>query len=349
MWSQMHGDEPTATSALIDMFAYLQTHRDKDWVERIANELTIRAVPMLNPDGEELYQRRNVQDIDVNRDARDLKTPEARLLKKLRDDWSPDIGFNLHNQNELTTAGKTSNQAAISLLVVYGDAAKTTNPGLERNRRLTSAIVEALQNYIPGHIGRYDDDYTASAFGDNFSAWGTPVILIETGALQGKDEMFFVKLNFIAFLTALTKLADGSEKNLSTALYDQLPENTSGRVYSFVFRNATLVSTQDDQLPHLVTIAVNKDRRRASLLQSAHVTAIGEIGGMAGLEDYDATGFYVTARNGVLKVTEPAELLFYRKDRVVDWSSKDLEKEFPPDAIFSFGRWAKGSGVISKR
>src|SRR5687768_10778144 len=26
MWSQMHGDEPTATSALIDMFAYLQKH-----------------------------------------------------------------------------------------------------------------------------------------------------------------------------------------------------------------------------------------------------------------------------------------------------------------------------------
>ena len=29
MWSQMHGDEPTATSALIDMLAFLQDNRDK--------------------------------------------------------------------------------------------------------------------------------------------------------------------------------------------------------------------------------------------------------------------------------------------------------------------------------
>ena len=30
MWSQMHGDEPTATSALIDMFAFLQNNRNLD-------------------------------------------------------------------------------------------------------------------------------------------------------------------------------------------------------------------------------------------------------------------------------------------------------------------------------
>ena len=77
MWSQMHGDEPTATAALIDMFAFLQNHHEKDWVKRIAETMTIRAVPMLNPDGQEMYQRRNLQGIDVNRDALDLKTPEA--------------------------------------------------------------------------------------------------------------------------------------------------------------------------------------------------------------------------------------------------------------------------------
>src|SRR5688572_3941281 len=32
MWSQMHGDEPTATSALMDMFAYLQKHAKNGWV-----------------------------------------------------------------------------------------------------------------------------------------------------------------------------------------------------------------------------------------------------------------------------------------------------------------------------
>jgi len=212
MWSQMHGDEPTATSSLMDMFAYLQTHKEKDWVKTLGETMTIRAVPMLNPDGQELYQRRNLQGIDINRDAVDLKTPEARLLKMLRDNWSPTIGFNLHNQQSLTTVGGSRLQASISFLVVYGDAAKTTNDGHERNKRVTSAMVTALQKFIPGHIGRYGDEWTPSAFGDNFSAWGTPTILIETGALHGKDELYLVKMNFIAFLTALNSIATGSEK-----------------------------------------------------------------------------------------------------------------------------------------
>ncbi|MDH3494457.1 MAG: M14 family zinc carboxypeptidase, partial [Acidobacteriota bacterium] len=52
MWSQMHGDEPTATSALIDMFAFLETRKNElEWVKALAESVTIRAVPMLNPDG----------------------------------------------------------------------------------------------------------------------------------------------------------------------------------------------------------------------------------------------------------------------------------------------------------
>ncbi len=78
MWSQMHGDEPTATSALLDMFHYLQRNRDAAWVKEIAEKMTIRAVPMLNPDGVELYQRFNLQFIDINRDARTHATPEGR-------------------------------------------------------------------------------------------------------------------------------------------------------------------------------------------------------------------------------------------------------------------------------
>ena len=217
MWSQMHGDEPTATSALIDMFAALQKHRDKDWVKKISETMTIRGVPMLNPDGQELYQRRNLQGIDINRDAIELKTPEARLLKQLRDDWNPAIGFNLHDQGSLTTVGHSPNQAAISLLVVFGDEAKTVNAGQERNRRVASAIVTALQKFIPGHIARYSDEWTPNAFGDNFSAWGTPTILIETGALQGQNEMFLVKMNYVAFMTALESLATGGERSQDTA------------------------------------------------------------------------------------------------------------------------------------
>ncbi len=277
LWSQMHGDEPTATSAVIDLLAILRKHRGKDWVKTVEKAMTIRVVPMLNPDGSDAYMRRNIQGLDINRDAQNLKSPEAQLLKQLRDEWSPQIGFNLHNQNSLTTAGQTYKQAAISFLVVFGDAAKTTNEGHERNKRLVSAMTQAIQGYLPGNIGRYDDGYTASAFGDNFSAWGTPVILIETGALHGESEMFLVKMNFVAIATALKILADGSEKNISPAAYDQLPPNTSGRLLSVIFRNALVVDTTDpDQVTITVTdIGANTERRRAEFTAPTIVRQIG--------------------------------------------------------------------------
>jgi hypothetical protein len=346
LWSQMHGDEPTATSALIDIFTVLQKNHKKDWVRDIEKTMTIRAVPMLNPDGAELYIRRNLQGIDINRDAVDLQTPEARLLKKLRDEWAPEIGFNLHNQNALTTAGPTNKQAAISFLVVYGDEAKTTSEGHERNRRLVSLMNAAIQPYMSGHVGRYDDGWSPTAFGDNFSAWGTPVILIETGALHGKDEMFLVKMNFISILTALKSLADGSEKTISPANYDLIPNNSSGRLFNFIFRNASIVTSEGITASD---IGVNLDRRREQFTAPAMVRRVGDLSGVWGLEEYDASGFNVAGRSQPLTAGTFAEMLFYKKDRQVDWAAENLESKFPPDAVFSLGKWIAGEGVVPKK
>lgn len=353
MWSQMHGDEPTATSALIDMFGFLQNNRETDWVKNIAEAMTIRAVPMLNPDGAEMYVRRNLQGIDINRDALDLKTPEARLLKQLRDNWNPAIGFNLHNQQSLTTVGRTPNQATISLLVVYGDEAKTTSVGHERNIRIASAMTLALQKFIPGHIGRYGDEWTPSAFGDNFSSWGTPTILIETGALHGKDEMFLVKLNFVAFMTALHSLATGSERTESPQPYLSLSENGSGNLVDFIFRHANIISlVRSSAVTIQITIAdiaAVTARRRASFVAPVMIRHIGNSAQLRGLDEYDASGFNVIQRFGAMRHGELAELLFYKRTRTVDWAAADLENRFPPDAIFSTGKWLKGEGVVPRK
>jgi hypothetical protein len=349
MWSQMHGDEPTATPALIDMFAFLQKKRNEKWVKELEKNLTIRAVPMLNPDGAEIFQRRSLLDVDINRDAQNLQTPEAQLLKKLRDEWSPEIGFNLHNQQALTTVGGTYNQAAISFLVVRGDPEiKFFEAGHERNKRLVGAMTIALQNFIRGHIGRYVDDYTPTAFGDKFSDWGTPVILIETGALDGKDEMFLVKMNFIAYLSAFKALADGSEKNLSPMNYDFIPNNSSGNLSNFVFRRANIINRAKPEEILVGDIALNKQRRRAAYSAPTHIRAIGDLPNLKGLEEYDASNFYVVPRFDTVRVGAGGELLFYKKTRSLDWKAENLEKDFPPDAIFSLGKWATGEKVLQK-
>jgi len=348
MWSQMHGDEPTATSGLIDMFAILRKNQDADWVRRLENTVTIRAVPMLNPDGAELFIRRNLQGIDINRDALDLKTPEAQLLKRLRENFLPEVGFNLHNQNELTTVGSTRQQATISFLVVYGDAEKTESDGHLRNKRLVVAMAEALRNYIPGNLGRYGDGYTPTAFGDSFSAWGTPTILIETGALHGRDELFLVKMNFIAFLTALRSLADGSEKTFDPQRYYDIPNNTSGALHHIIVRNASIVKPPKRET-FVGDIALNFERRRAAFPSPTSVRQIGNLTSVSGLTEYDATGFDVVGRIQAIKPGVSGDLLFYKKGRAMDWTVPDLERRFEPDAILSFGKWVKGEGVVPKR
>ena len=166
LWSQMHGDEPTATAALLDVFDFLNRNRSKGWLKSIEQRMTIRAVPMLNPDGADLYLRRNLQSIDINRDARTLITPEGRLLKRLRDEWKPNLGFNLHNQNPRTAVGNTGKQATIALLAVPFDATGKDNAGRILAKRASTVIYEVLSPRIPGQISRYDDSFNPRAFGD---------------------------------------------------------------------------------------------------------------------------------------------------------------------------------------
>ena len=96
---------------------------------------------MLNPDGAQRRQRRNAQGLDVNRDALQQQSPEGRLLKVLRDRLRPAIGFNLHNQSWRTSTGTPPRPAAISLLAVAYDEARSENEG----RRLTKRRVRRGQ------------------------------------------------------------------------------------------------------------------------------------------------------------------------------------------------------------
>ena len=130
LWSQMHGDESTATMSLADLIAWFASSTPEHAALRnsLASKLKIVMIPMLNPDGAELFQRENAVGVDVNRDARNLSTPEARALKSFRDSLKPAFGFNLHDQNARTLAGNTGNQVAIALLAPAADEDRSLWP-----------------------------------------------------------------------------------------------------------------------------------------------------------------------------------------------------------------------------
>jgi hypothetical protein len=295
LWSQMHGDEPTATSALFDLFEYLQRHRDDPPVRRILSELTLDVVPMVNPDGAERFQRRNAQSIDINRDALRLQTPEGRVLKALRDRLNPRVGFNLHNQNWRTSVGDPPKPASISLLSVAYDEARTENAGRRLTKKLCAVIRDSLEPFASGQIGRYDDEFEVRAFGDNITLWGTPVVLIETGPWPSETpDPALVRLNFIALVSALDALATGQVERADPKRYETLPVNESRAFYVLV-QNATVIAGTGVP-PFIADIGIVANRRvrttgsNREIQLALNIDDVGDLRTQGALRTIDATG-----------------------------------------------------------
>ena len=300
LWSQMHGDEPTATAALFDLFEYVRRHRADPVAARMLDALTIHAVPMLNPDGAERYQRRNAQGLDINRDALMLQTPEGRALKEVRDRLNPRIGFNLHNQNWRTSVGGTGKPATISLLSVAYDEARSQNEGRRLTKQVAALVRDAVETFAPGHVAKYDDTFEPRAFGDNITKWGTPVLLIETGApgtvLEDVDT-HLVRLNFIALVTALDALASGRVAQADPARYDALPMNDSGVVYQLIRRATVITGTGVRPFTADIGIAGQRivrdvDGTRTLLIQT-RIEELGDLSTFGAMEVIDGAGLTV--------------------------------------------------------
>lgn len=303
LWSQMHGDEPTATAALFDVFEYLSRHRDDVTVRRLLSRLTLHFVPMLNPDGAERFQRRNAQGIDINRDALRLQTPEGRALKALRDRLNPTVGFNLHNQSWGTAIGNPPKPASISLLSVAYDEKRSENPGRVLTKKLCAVIRDSLEPFASGQIGRYDDEFEVRAFGDNLTLWGTPVVLIETGPWPSEEvDAPLVRLNFIAIISALDALATGRVDKADPRRYETLPMNESGLLYILV-KNGTVINGAGVQ-PYIADVGISANRRvrtlegKREMQVFTNISDIGDLRTSGALRVVDATGMTIVPDQG---------------------------------------------------
>ncbi len=302
LWSQMHGDEPSATPALLDLVDYLLSHAEEEDARAILDGTTLLLVPMLNPDGSELYLRRNAQDIDINRDALNLATPEGRLLKKLRDTYEPLLGFNLHDQNRRTAVGNTGVLATNAVLAVAGDPAGTLTPGRLRAKRACAAIIQTLAPFMPGGMARYDEDWSPRAFGDNLTAWGTPGVLIESGGLPpGRPMTELTRLNFVALLTVLRDLVKNDLANHDPQLYEVLPRNQSDIWVDVVVRGGSALQP-GTEIPYRTDLAFNLLRDDRDLAgcpvgtpPSSRIMELGDSRFLGSGRTVDATGHLVVA------------------------------------------------------
>lgn len=292
LWSQMHGDEATATMALFDLFNFLKGEdiASEELRKLLKRKLKIHFIPMLNPDGAEQFQRRNAEEIDLNRDARATKTIEGALLKNRAEAISPDFGFNLHDQNIYYSFPETRNPIAISLLAPAYNEGREVNSIRANAMALIGSIDAFLQGIIPQQVAKYDDTHSPRGFGDNFQRWGTSTILVESGSTwNDKEKQEIRKYNFVLLLHALQSIAEEEYKNYSLSDYEKIPFNAS-QLHDLVLRNVEIQAEKGKIFTTDLAIRQEEYTRGRDYYVEGEIFDIGDLADEFGYKDVDVQG-----------------------------------------------------------
>lgn len=244
LWTQMHGDESTATKSVFDLFNIVNNNMFTKVNNLLLQKCTVYVIPMLNPDGAERYTRENAHGFDLNRDAKNLKFAEAQILIAQVKEIQPDFAFNLHDQTCYYNIDAQPKVATMSFLAPAYDVDKSINHSRSRAMSVISGMVNELVHHIPGHIGRYNDTYCDNCFGDTIQSLGFSTILIECGYFPGDINREFTRdLHTLALLEAF-KIIYGDELPDYNA-YFEIPMNEKSFydvLYTNIVYNEKLIS-----------------------------------------------------------------------------------------------------------
>ncbi|WP_185869018.1 M14 family zinc carboxypeptidase [Blattabacterium cuenoti] len=231
IWSQMHGDETTGTKSMFDIIHFLSEESNSDLVKFLKENLTILYIPMLNPDGSEKFQRRNAINIDLNRDAISLQSPEIKVLFQEIYKHKPHILFNLHDQRSIYNVGDTYfNPAILSFLSPSVSVEKDISFfSRKKSMGIINFITKEIQKILPsiGSIGRFSDTFYPTATGDNLQKLGYPCVLFEAGNYpkdyQKKIIRKYNTLSILAGFYFISSQKENLEKDYN--FYFSIPEN----------------------------------------------------------------------------------------------------------------------------
>lgn len=303
LWSQMHGDEPTATQAIFDILNFFDSQDFRKERQIILANTRLHFLPMLNPDGAEVFQRRNALGVDINRDALRLQSPESRTLKRVRDSIDPPFGFNLHDQSRYYNAERTPQPATISYLAPAYNYEKDVNEVRSRGMQVIVYMNDIIQNYAPGQVGRYSDAFEPRAFGDNLMKWGTSSILIESGGyVNDREKQEIRKLNYVSMLSALYGIATGAYKDISLERYEAIPRNDR-KLFDLKIENATYELNGEDYILDLGFYRQEIDNKfHDDFHYKSMIVDQGDLSTYYGYETFDASGHKIKAA----KITDQA-------------------------------------------
>lgn len=238
-WSQMHGNETTTTKSLLDVLDYLMlTVEGKELLQ----QLQLKLIFQLSPDGALNYTRLNGVGVDLNRDATTQSQPEMQTLVKVYKAFSPNLCLNLHGQRTIFAAGKTNTPATLSFLAPAADPERSITPARKIAMKLIATMAAQHETSTAWGIGRYDDSFNINCTGDYFTAQGVPTILFEAGHFPNdyarKTTRTLVSKSII---NCIKIFISGSYESFTIQEYNAIPEN-SNHLRDIELTNVTIVN-----------------------------------------------------------------------------------------------------------
>lgn len=316
-WSQMHGDEATATMALADIFRFLSLD-SKDSIairEKLHQKISLYVIPRLNADGAARWTRETALGIDMNRDAVAQNSVEAQLLSSWADSKKPLFVFNLHDQNRLYSVGNSAHQTHIAFLATAGDEAGTWTPSRTRAAQLANRLTRFTQRYLPNNVAKWTDEYNARAFGDTFQSRGYGLLLVEAGgAGWDLEKQSLRRMNAAILLDALVSIADETYTSESIDLYTNL-ETNERQIFDIKIKQAPL----DTAGKYRADIGINLAETAQpidGIAYSWRVEEIGDLSYMHALNQVDGSAWELPTGQDVSLGAEISALIFIENNSI---------------------------------
>ena len=222
LWSQMHGNESTGTRVFLDIFNFFINDRERQ--KELISNLSLYFIPMLNPDGAEVYSRANAKGVDLNRDFVNPKSPEMKAFVDYVNKIKPDWAFNMHDQRNIFNVSGDYHPATISLLAPSVDEERSMTPEREDAMKLCGAMYDELQKDFSNNISRFTDEFYPLASGDNMQKQGVRTVTVESGGYPNDPMREAGRLStFASLLRALQVLDSGELEEWDAGIYQKIP------------------------------------------------------------------------------------------------------------------------------
>jgi hypothetical protein len=301
-WSQMHGDEATATMAIADILRLLSTKSDtfSKMREKLHQNITLFIIPRLNADGAERWTRETALGIDMNRDAIKLYSAEAKILSQWAHKINPLFSFNLHDQHRLYSVGNTPHQTHIALLATTGDENGTWTESRLRAGKLANRLTKIVQGIYPNKIAKWTDEYNPRAFGDYFQGQNFGLLLLESGGCGWDlEKQSLRKTNACLLLDAINAISNKEWQNEDISTYESLLTNERN-IFDIKLVNAPL--NQENKFARAdLGMNIKEEFINGKIEFTWTIEEIGDLQIFSGLTEIDASNYELYDQKNLIK------------------------------------------------